>query len=78
VKKESVKLPLVTKNSNIMFCLFKHFMGASGDDLSALWNLLPWEKQKCQLKLLFVTKNSKHLMGTSGDNSSALTEFTPL
>jgi len=30
------------------------------------------------IKLPFVTKNSKHLMGTSGADLPALIEFTPL
>ena len=46
VKNESVKLPFVTKNSNISFCLFKHFMGASGDDSSPLIEFTPLWKTK--------------------------------
>ena len=35
-----IDAPFVTKNS-ISFCLFKHFMGTSGDDLSALIEFTP-------------------------------------
>ena len=42
MKNESVKLPFVAKNS-------KHLVGTSGDDSSALLNLLPYEKQECQV-----------------------------
>ena len=38
---KSVKLPFVTKNNNISFCLFKHFMGTSGDDSSPLIEFTP-------------------------------------
>ena len=41
LKNRSVELPLVTKNSSILFCLFKHFMGTSGDDSSALIEFTP-------------------------------------
>ena len=41
VKNKSVELPFVTKNSSISFRLFKHFMGASSDDTSALIEFTP-------------------------------------
>ena len=52
-------------------------MGGSGNDSSALIELLLCEKNR-SVKLPFLTKNSKHLGQTSAHDSSPLIEFTSL
>ena len=80
MKNKRVKLPFVTKNSNVSFCLLKHFVGRSGDDWSAVIESTPLRKTK--VLTYKVTKNKnislclfKHLVGRIDDDLSALIEF---